>query len=251
MKRILTITAVVCSLALFGCEQTILDANSPALTSESGEPSAVSLGKGNPNTTEFTAHHPSQEVECQLVDNAIAKIPHGNGDGVVTDDETGPGGWRFNGGGRSFVTFNDVWNGVDEYVVFAGRSNVGANSGIINDYPEFLDLPQDPNEGQEVFGARHGELTLGGGDEFQLPGQDNGQVHINMQFVGTDGGDRLYEGCANTPQLTNFGFTVKEGGDFVQQEYFKAWARADADGNVTEYEWTEISTFNNTNPDAN
>jgi hypothetical protein len=54
-----------------------------------------------------------------------------------------------------------------------------------------------------------------------------------------------------SPLLANFGFTVQEGGDFVQREYFKASATTDANGTVTFFEWTEISTFNNTNNAAN
>lgn len=206
---------------------------------------------GNGNMTyDYHPHTPSQEVECMVVDNTLAKIPHGDGDGVVTKDETGPGGWRYNGGGRSFVTFAHDLDG-DQYIVDAGRSNVGSNSGIINDYPEFLDLPQDAQDDVLQFSGPRGVITLTGGDEFQLPGPDNGEVHINLTRVGpSDAGGNIYEGCAKAPQLTNFGFTVVEGGDFVQQEYFKVYAETDASGTVVFYEWTEISTFNNTNPDA-
>lgn len=212
--------------------------------------SSLQIAKGKPAGTEYDPHLPSQMVSCNLVDNALAKIPRGDGIRPVTDSETAPSGRRYNGDGRSFVTFGHTWDGSD-YVVDAGRSNVGANTGIINDYPAFLDLPQDPVDDQLTFKKRSGEITISGGALFNLPGHGNGQVRVNMRFVGTDGGDRIYQGCAKTPQLTNFGFTVQEGGDFVQQEYFKAWARADADGNVLEYEWTEISTFKNVRPGAN
>lgn len=188
--------------------------------------------------------NPSQQVECDLVDSFIETIPHGNGDGSVTDDEVGPGGWRFNGGGQSFVTFAyDLNMTEDGYVVDAGRSNVGTNTGIINDYPAELDLPQDPKDDVLTFDGPVGVITLSGGDEFQLPGKDTGEVRI---VVHDPEGDGTYEGCAKTPQLTNFGFTKKEGGAFVQIEYFKAYAEADEDGTVIFYETSEISTFNNT-----
>jgi hypothetical protein len=192
--------------------------------------------------TSFNPHTPSQEVDCNLVDNAIAGIPHGNGDGIVTDDEVGPGGWRFNGAGRSFVTFKHALVG-DDYVVFAGRSNSGPNAGIINDYPATLNSLQSPREGALVFSGRRGEIVLSGGAQFNLPGQGDGRVRITVSDADRDG---IFEGCAKTPQLTNFGFTVAEGGDFVQREYFKAYAQVDGDGTVTFYEWTEISTFKNT-----
>ncbi|CAN5664012.1 hypothetical protein BH23CHL2_BH23CHL2_10430 [soil metagenome] len=201
---------------------------------------------------EYTPVHPSQLVTCAIVDNTLAQLPHGNGDGVVTEDETGPGGWRYNGGGRSFVTFAYNLNvAEDGYGVVAGRSNVRGNTGTINDYPAVLDLPQSSTDDVLEFNGRHGVIVVSGGDLFNLPGQDNGEVRINMTRVGTsDDGGHIYEGCAKTPQITNFGFTVQEGGDFVQQEYFKAYAETDSTGTVTFYEWTEVSTFNNTNPDA-
>src|ERR1051326_5535197 len=84
--------------------------------------------------------HPSQLVECQEVDNALSRIPRGNGDGVITEDELGPGGWRYNRLGQSFITFDYTLNSAGTgYNVIAGRSNVGANTGIINDYPVALD----------------------------------------------------------------------------------------------------------------
>jgi len=36
----------------------------------------------------FNPTHPSQSVVCNVVDNALAKIPQGNGDGTVTDLNT-------------------------------------------------------------------------------------------------------------------------------------------------------------------
>lgn len=133
----------------------------------------------------------------------------------------------------------------DAYGVTAGRSNVGANTGTINDYPEFLDLPQTPQEGALVFKGRNGAIVLSSGGGFTLPGEE---IRIN---VHDQDGDGIYVGCAESPLIENFGFTVPEGGDFVQREYFKAYAETDGDGVVTFYEWTEVSTFNNTNPDAN
>lgn len=198
---------------------------------------------------DYTPHNPSQAVECNQVDQALAKIPHGDGVAPVTDEETGPGGWRYNTGGRSFVTFHYDLNGAgDGYDVAAGRSNTGGNSGIINDYPAVLDLPQSPDDGVKHFGKRHGEIVLDGGALFNLPGKGNGQVRIQLSDSDKDG---IYEGCAKSPQLTNFGFTVKEGGPFVQQEYFKAWAETDDDGRVISYEWTEVSTFKNVTPGSN
>lgn len=191
----------------------------------------------------YSPHTPSQFVECAQVDQSLARIPHGDGDGVVTDEELGPGGWRYNGGGRSFVTFaHELVD--DDYVVKAGRSNVGANTGIINDYPTSLDLPQAPQEGALVFDGRNGAIVLSSGSGFTLPGSE---IRIN---VHDPEGDGTYVGCAQSPLIENFGFTVPEGGDFVQREYFKAYAETDGDGVVSFYEWTEVSTFNNTNPDA-
>lgn len=211
-----------------------------------------------PADTEYTAWTPSQKVDCKLVDQRIAMIPHGDGD-PVTAEETGPGGWRFSGRGTSFVTFghwiND--NGTPEdlsddyYEVDAGRSNWAANAGIFNDYPRFLDLPQKPiEEGALMFHGRRGRVVVTGDGEnfdFTLPGAGAGRIIIN---VTDPDGDGVYEGCAKTPLLKNFGFVVPEGGDFVQKEYFKAYAETDANGVVTFYEWTEISTFKNTDPNA-
>lgn len=48
-----------------------------------------------------------------------------------------------------------------------------------------------------------------------------------------------------SPLLRNFGFVVPEGGDFVQQEYFKAVVEVDGFDTVLFFEWTEVSTFKN------
>lgn len=204
---------------------------------------------------------PSQFVACKLVDNALAKIPHGDGISPVTDDEVGPGGWRYSNGGGSFVTFAYTinYNGTsddpsdDFYDVVAGRSNAAGNAGIINDYPAVLDLPQTLLSGVIVFSGNRGEIVLTGDTSndpplFALPGKGEGQVRINLHDPDGDG---VFEGCAKSPLLKNFGFVVPEGGDFVQIEYFKAYAVVDDDGTVTFFEWTEVSTFSNVVPGSN
>jgi hypothetical protein len=204
--------------------------------------------------TVYTPVTPSQMVDCNLVDRALGRIPHGDGDGVVTHAETGPGGWRFSRLGQSFVTFAYEWNAAtQEYDVVAGRSAVGANAGIVNDYPAVLDLPQAPSPDQLVFRDRSGEIVLTGDDStdppaFKLPGRGPGRVRIPMTETDVPG---TYEGCAVSPLLRNFGVVVAEGGDFVQKEYFKAYAETDADGNVTFFETTEVSTFKNVRPGEN
>lgn len=207
------------------------------------------LASDNPN-----AGNPSQTVQCNQVDKLLAFIPHGNGDGTVTDDETAHGGWRYNSRGRSFVTFAHTYDaGNDKYVVDAGRSGVTANAAIINDYPATLDLPQSDLPGAIVFKGRRGDITLTGDTVndpplFALPGAGEGNVRINLHDPDGDG---TFEGCAESPLLKNFGFVKPEGGDFVQVEFFKAIADVDASGIVTFFEWTEVSTFNNTVPGAN
>jgi hypothetical protein len=204
---------------------------------------------------------PSQMVACNLVDNAIAKIPHGDGIPPVTDDEVGPGGWRFSSTGGSFVTFSYTLNdnstpidpSDDFYDVVAGRSNVAGNAGIVNDYPAVLDLPQSSQAEVIVFSGKRGEIVLTGDPNndpplFALPGKGAGQVRINLHDPNGDG---VYEGCAKSPLLKNFGFLVPEGGNFVQKEYFKAYAVVDQSGTVTFFEWTEISTFKNIVPGSN
>jgi hypothetical protein len=191
-------------------------------------------------------------VACKQVDTSLSKIPRGNGDGTVTAAETGPGGWRYNRVGQSFVTFAHTWDG-SQYGVDAGRSNVGANSGTINNYPEFLDLPQAPLSGQLVFKDRQGEIVLTGDTDnapplFKLPGKGAGQVRIVMTETEPP---NSFEGCAISPLLKNFGVLVQEGGDFVQREFFKAYAETDDGGNVSFFEWTEVSTFKNVTPTGN
>lgn len=191
-------------------------------------------------------------VDCNLVDIAIEKIPKGDGDGTVTDDEVGPGGWRFSGGGGSFVTFAYTLNvAEDGYNVTAGRSNVASNAGIINDYPVALDLPQSSLDEIIIFSGKRGEIILTGDTSndpplFKLPGEGEGEVRINLHDPDGDG---IFEGCAKSPLLKNFGYVVAEGGDYVQIEYFKAYAEVDEDGTVTFFKWTEISTFKNTTSD--
>jgi len=219
-------------------------------------PSAPLFGVGPPTSTTYNPTTPSQLVACNLVDKAISSIPHGDGISPVTDAETGPGGWRFSNGGGSFVTFAHTLNdngtpgdpSDDFYDVDAGRSNVASNAGTINDYPATLDLPQVGLSGAMTFKGKSGEIVLTGDPNndpplFALPGQGEGQVRINMHDSDKDG---VFEGCAKSPLLKNFGFVKPEGGDFVQQEYFKASATVGPSGTVTFFEWTEISTFNNT-----
>ncbi len=200
----------------------------------------------------FNPVHPSQLVSCNQVDKLIAKIPKGDGVSPVTDAEVGPGRWRFSGGGGSFVTFfHEVNANIDGYDVVAGRSNVGGNA--VSDYPAALNLPQSPLSGVIVFKDIRGEITLTGDTSndpplFALPGAGEGQVRINLHDPDQDG---IFEGCAESPLLKNFGWVKPEGGDFLQKEYFKAWAHVMSDGTVLKFEWTEISTFKNTDPNAN
>ena len=254
-KQMLAPTALMRGIA-FPLSALALGALLACESSPTDVPSAPLFGLGPPTTTTYNPTTLSQLVACNLVDKAISSIPRGNGDGFVTDAETGPGGWRFNGGGRSFVTFAHTLkdNGTpsdpsdDFYDVDAGRSNVAGNAGTINDYPATLDLPQVDLSGAMTFKGKRGEIVLTGDPNndpplFALPGQGEGQVRINL----TDqDGDGTFEGCAKSPLLKNFGFLVPEGGDFVQREYFKAYADVGAGGTVTFFEWTEISTFNNT-----
>jgi hypothetical protein len=141
----------------------------------------------------------------------------------------------------------------DGYDVVAGRSNVGGNAGIISDYPSMLDLPQSAMDGVIVFKGRRGEITLTGDSAndpplFKLPGAGEGQVRINLHDPDGDG---VFEGCASSPLLKNFGFVVPEGGGFGQTDYFKAFATTLPDGTVDFVEWTEVSTFKNIDPDGN
>lgn len=242
MRRLLTLALVggIAAFTLAACESPA----DPMAPSTAG----LELAKGPPAGTTYSPVHPSQAVSCNLVDNAISKLPKTDGDGVVTDDEVGPGGWRHQSSGRGFVTFNYDWDGSSEYTVVAGRSNTAGNAP--SDYPALLNLPQSPREGQLVFSSNHGEIVLSGDPAFALPGSDGGQVRISLRRTGTDGGDVVYAGCAKRHYLTLFGFAVPEGGDFVIQSYFKAWARANSSGEVLEYEWTEIDTYKNVT-DAN
>lgn len=72
-------------------------------------------------------------------------------------------------------------NGIDRYAVVAGRSNAGANTGIINDYPAILDLTQDAVFGQSVFRHRN-VLTVGTADTSPLSGPP-GAVPQQMQII--------------------------------------------------------------------
>lgn len=203
---------------------------------------------GGPPQSVYYPNTPSQCVQCNQIDKALAHIPHGDGVPPVTDVELGVGGWRYNSRGQSFVTFAYTLNAQSNgYDVFAGRSNVAGNAGIINDYPAVLDLPQLPESGVMTIVGRRGEIILTGDTSndpplFKLPGAGEGSVRINVHDPDKDG---WYEGCAESPLLRNFGFVVPEGGDFVQQEYFKAVVHVDENGTVVYFEWTEVSTFKN------
>jgi len=196
---------------------------------------------GPPILTMYTPNTPSQSVDCNQIDKALSHIPQGDGSPPVTDAETGPGGWRFSSRGRSFVTFAHNLNvTLDGYDVDAGRSNVAGNTGIINDYPVVLDLPQSGLSGVMTIVGKRGEITLTGDTAndpplFKLPGAGAGKVRIN---VHDSDGDGRYEGCAKSALLKNFGFLKPEGGPFVQQEYFKAVADVDATGTITFFECT-------------
>ena len=101
--------------------------------------------------------------------------------------------------------------------------------------------------------GRRGEIILIGNMSndpplFELPGAGEGCVRINVHDPDKNG---IYEGCVQSRLLWNFGFPVLEGGDFVQQEFFKAYVEVDGNGTVTFFEWTEVSTFKNTTPGSN
>lgn len=101
--------------------------------------------------------------------------------------------------------------------------------------------------------GRRGEIILIGSmyndpPLFQLPGAGEGCVRINLQDPDKNG---VYEGCAQSRLLWNFGLTVLDGGDFVQQEFFKAIAEVDGNGVATYFEWTEVSTFKNVTSSGN
>lgn len=198
---------------------------------------ATPAAAAKPEGTTYTPTTPSQLVDCNIVDRETAKLPRFG---------EGPGGWRYSNGGTSFVTFAQTLDASDPddlaYESVAGRSNVRGNTGQPNDYPNVLDLPQSSQTEILEFNGPHGVIVLSGGEEFQLPGEGTGEIRINVHDPERDG---TYEGCAKTRQLTNFGFSNVEGGDFVQQELFKVYAETDDDGVVIFYEFTEISTFKN------
>ena len=194
--------------------------------------------------TTYHPSSPSHEVSCNMVDSALAKIPQGNGDGAVGASELGPGGWHFNGNGQSFATFRHFLTG-DTYAVIAGRSRVRANFATVNDYPARMDFAQAPLNMGLQFKKSHGVIVLSGDTRrdpprFTLPGNSEGWVRVHMRDRDGDG---VYEGCASTPWLSNFGVLVPEGGDFLQQNYIKIHAVTNGDGVVTFFEMTEISTF--------
>lgn len=241
--RALFVFTVAVLFAVSACQEA-----PTAGASDSSEP--LNLSQGSPSSTSYHPVTPSQLVECELVDRTIARIPRGDGDGTLDSDETGPGGWFFAPNGRSFVTFAFELDDAgtpgdpsdDVYQVDAGRSAVAANSDIINDYPEFLDLPQGTSGNIRSMSRPRDEITLVGvSPEFELPGKDGGKAIIS---VTDPDGDGVYEGCAERPLRTLFGFLVTEGGDLLQHEYFKVFAETDETDRVTFWEFTEISIRN-------
>src|SRR5262249_37008747 len=86
------------------------------------------------------------------------------------------------------------------------------------------------------FSRNRGVLTLNQMPGFSYPG---GDTDVNLH----NNGEGVFEGCASTPLLSNSGFLVQEGGDFIQKEYFKVVAITDDTGLVTYFEFTEVSTF--------
>ena len=131
--------------------------------------------------TEYLPHTPAQMVGATMSTGRSVGSRWGNGDVTVTDDETGPGGWRFNRLGQSFVTFAYTWNPLAPgYDVVAGRSGVALNAAIVNDYPAALDLPQAPDPDQLVFRDHQGEIVLTGDTStdppaFKLSGRGPGE----------------------------------------------------------------------------
>ncbi len=51
----------------------------------------------------------------------------------------------------------------------------------------------------------------------------------------------VFEGCAVSPLLENFGVIVTEEGNFAQKEYFKAYDETDADGRVLFFETSSLA----------
>ena len=206
---------------------------------------AASVGLA-PAATVFNPESPSQRVSCRIVDEAIRKVPRGDGDGVVTDAEMGPGSWRFNGRGQSFLTYKFTLNeSSTAYSAVLGKSNFFGNRGVVNDYPQVLDVWSRPSYGVMKFRSGRGELVLHGDTaadppRFALPGNGAGTVRIPLRDPDGDG---VFEGCASSPWLKNFGVLVPEGGDFLQHMLYKAYATTDANGVVTMFEWTETAVF--------
>ena len=200
-----------------------------------------------------SVYHPvtlSQSIECQVVDRAIAAIPQGDGAAPTTADELGPGGWRFGVDGTSFVTFIFGIN-ADEtgYEWVAGRSAFGGNAS--NDYPANFNLAAGSISDVLTFSGKRAELTLSGDNDdppvFAVPGPGSGRIHISLRDLDGDGG---YEGCVRRPFLKNQGDLRPEGGEYLEQEYYKVFAFAEEDGTVVYWEFTEITTFNNTLPNG-
>ncbi len=161
----------------------------------------------------------------------ISLIPRGNGDGRTTEDEVYRGSWKFNSFGRSFTTYlyslpsNADRDGTclnDRYFVRAGRSNLGANTRIINDFPVNL-------------GTEAGVSNISGFKTSKF------FVDVPVWEVVKEGGvrkpwtrfvagynhekDGNYEGGAQSPFLAYGGRGLLEGGDFLLKEMVFVKAR--------------------------
>lgn len=194
--------------------------------------------------TEYHPTLPSQRISCDVVDDVIARLPRGDGDGVIDADEIGPGGWRHGSTGRWFVTrafrLNDAGDG---YRIRDGRAKVGDNAGVVNDYPASLDMPKGFWQGALTLEGPEPAITLGGTPGFRLPGDDEGSVRVPLEDAGDDG---VYEGCARTPYVIDLGPLTADGGNLMQRDYLKLSAMVDSTGVVLYWEVTEISVFRDT-----
>ncbi|MGD8374799.1 MAG: hypothetical protein PVF68_01555 [Acidobacteriota bacterium] len=202
-----------------------------------------------PSALAQSEYHPateSQAINCRAMDEALVSIPQGDGDGAIAAEEMGPGGWRFNARGQSFLTYRYELDATGTtYKGVMGQSNFYSNRGRVNDYPANLDVWAFPSDTLLVFKKRKGEIVLHGDrsadpPRFALPGTDGGTVRIPMHDPDGDG---VFVGCSSSPWLKNYGLLVSEGGDFLQQNRYKAFAVTDENGVVTAFEWTEVAMF--------
>ena len=215
---------------------------------------ATAVWAGPQEVTTYNPKMPSHSVNCNGIARSIGNVPHGNGDGITSDEEVGRGGWRYSSRGKSFITQRYTLNsGRSGYDVLLGQSNFIGNRGIVNDYPRVLDYWTYPVPRTLVFANGSGELVLTGDPSvtpprFSFPGQGSGTVRIPMRDPEGDG---TFVGCKASPWLKNFGLLVSEGGDYLQQSLYKVYAKTDATGMVTSLEWTEIVLFKNVRPGKN